>query len=273
MLLNNYRNSFVRNPIVGAFFVLSSFFYSCAALAEDAAAKGLAIATEMSNRDSGWKDSTATMHMALINSSGKRTERELRLQTLEGVKDGDKGLTTFDSPKDVQGTAFLSFSHAVVADEQWLYLPALKRVKRISSANKSGPFMGSEFAFEDLSSNEVEKYKYELLREEKLDGMDCFVVRNFPLYEHSGYLYRDVWVDKEHYRVHKVDFYDRKGSLLKTLTQKNYQKYLDKYWRADQFVVVNHQTKKSTELTWKDYKFNTGLSEADFDRNSLMRAK
>lgn len=241
--------------------------------AEDASTKGLAIATEAEKRDTGWKDSTASMQMLLINAKGQKTSREVRLKTLEGVNDGDKSLSVFDSPKDVQGTAFLSFSHAVTPDEQWLYLPALKRVKRISSANKSGPFMGSEFAFEDLSSNELAKYRYEFLRDEKVDGDDCFVVRNFPQYEHSGYQYRDVWLDKLHYRIYKVEYHDRKGALLKTLTQKNFQLYLGKYWRAEQFIMVNHQTNKSTELTWKDYQFQTGLTEADFNRNSLMRTK
>lgn len=243
------------------------------ASAEDAKTKGLAIATEANARDTGWKDSTASMHMVLINAKGQKTQRELRLQSLEGVNDGDKSLTVFDSPKDVQGTAFLSFSHAVTPDEQWLYLPALKRVKRISSANKSGSFMGSEFAFEDLSSNEIEKYSYEYLRDELVDGQECYVVRNFPEYEHSGYKHRDVWIDKLHYRTLKVEYFDRKGSLLKTLTQKNFQIYLEKYWRADHFVMVNHLTHKSTELTWNNYQFQTGLTDADFNRNSLMRTK
>lgn len=243
------------------------------AFAEDAKTRGLAIATEANARDSGWKDSTASMHMTLINAKGLKTERELRLQSLEGVHDGDKSLSVFDSPKDVQGTAFLSFSHAITPDEQWLYLPALKRVKRISSANKSGPFMGSEFAFEDLSSNEIEKYNYEYLRDEQFDAQETFVVRNYPQYEHSGYQYRDVWIDKLHYRTLKVEYHDRKGALLKTLTQKNFKVYLGKYWRAEQFVMVNHQTNKSTELNWKDYQFQTGLTDADFNRSSLMRTK
>jgi len=241
--------------------------------AEDAAAKGLSIVTEADKRDTGWKDSTASMHMVLINAAGQRSEREIRIKNLEVIGDGDKSQSIFDSPKDVQGTSFLSFSHALVPDEQWLYLPALKRVKRISSANKSGPFMGSEFAFEDLSSNEIAKYTYEYLRDETIDGMDCYVVRSFPQYEHSGYKYRDSWIDKAEYRLIKADFYDRKGALLKTLTQSGYKQYLNQYWRANQFIMVNHQTNKRTELTWKDYQFHVGLTDADFNRNSLMRSK
>ncbi len=74
--------------------------------------------------------------------------------------DGDKSLFVFDEPRDVQGTAFLIHAHREDADDQWLYLPALKRVKRISSANRSGSFMGSEFAYEDMTAQEVEKFTY-----------------------------------------------------------------------------------------------------------------
>lgn len=247
--------------------------FASLAFAADIKQQGLEIAQEADRRDSGWKDATAEMQMVLINANGQKSLREVRLKFFEVIGDGDKSLSVFDSPKDVQGTAFLSFSHALVPDEQWLYLPALKRVKRIASANKSGPFMGSEFAFEDLSSTEVAKYTYEFLRNEEWDGQDCYVIRNIPQYEHSGYRHRDVWIDKKHFRTLKIDFYDRKGALLKTLTQKNHKLYLDKYWRAEHFSMVNHQTHKMTELIWKNYQFQTGLSDADFNRNSLMRTK
>ena len=106
--------------------------------------KGLAIAVEADKRDSGWQDSTANMRMILANKQGETSERAIRIKSKEtaGQDNGDKSLTVFDSPKDIRGTAFLSYSHIVSADDQWLYLPALKRVKRISSANKSGPFNG-----------------------------------------------------------------------------------------------------------------------------------
>ena len=120
--------------------------------------KGLEIAVEADRRDTGFHDSTATMAMLLKNRRGDESTRDIRVRTLEQKNDGDKSLTIFDRPADVKGTAFLSFTHKSGPDDQWLYLPALKRVKRISSRNKSGPFMGSEFAYEDLSSQEVEKY-------------------------------------------------------------------------------------------------------------------
>ncbi|MDH3282599.1 MAG: outer membrane lipoprotein-sorting protein, partial [Gammaproteobacteria bacterium] len=142
--------------------------------------KGLDIAVEADRRDSGWRDSKADMHMILRNRQGEVSERAIRVRTLEVEGDGDKSLIIFDHPADIKGTAFLSYTHATEPDDQWLYLPALKRVKRIASANKSGPFMGSEFAYEDISSQEVEKYAYTYLRDEEIDGQPAFVLERTP---------------------------------------------------------------------------------------------
>ncbi|MDH5776959.1 MAG: outer membrane lipoprotein-sorting protein, partial [Gammaproteobacteria bacterium] len=165
------------------------------------------------------------------------------------------------------------FTHSKKPDDQWLYLPALKRVKRISSANKSGPFMGSEFAYEDISSQEVDKYTYKYLRDEKLEGKDCFVIERKPTYEYSGYTRMVSWVDKNMYQARKVEFYDRKNSLIKTLSMSKFKQYKGKFWRALQMDMMNHQTKKSTTLEWKDYKFQSGLKSRDFDKNALKRLR
>ena len=241
--------------------------------AETPEEKGLAIAIEADRRDTGWQDQTARLKMVLRNRHGQESTRLIRTRSLEVEGDGDKSLSIFDSPRDVKGTAFLSYTHALEPDEQWLYLPALKRVKRISSNNKSGPFMGSEFAYEDLTSQEVEKYTYKFLRDDQLDGRPVFVIERKPAYKYSGYTRLITWLDKEMYQPLKVAFYDRKGSLLKTLTASDYQQYLGRYWRPGHMRMVNHQTQKSTDLYWTDYRFKTGLTARDFDRNSLKRAR
>ncbi len=258
--------------ITAALLTALSYALPTQALA-DAQSKGREIAVEAEKRDRGWGDSSAELEMILTNKHGKSSTRKLTIKSLEVEGDGDKSLSVFQQPRDVKGTAFLSFSHSLEPDQQWLYLPALKRVKRIASANKSGPFLGSEFAFEDLSSFEVDKYDYEYLRDDNIDGLDVFVVKYFPLYKHSGYKFQEVWLDKEHYRPRKTDFYDRKGALLKTLVFTGYNQYLDNYWRADGFQVSNHQTGKKTELKWHNYQFGTGLSEKEFNKNSLKRAR
>ena len=138
--------------------------------------KGLEIATRMDERDVGLTDSRSKLTMVLRNKRGQETTRAMRGANLEVQGDGDKSLTIFDNPKDVKGTAFLSHTHSTKPDDQWLFLPALKRVKRISSANKSGPFVGSEFAYEDLTSQELDKYTYNWLRDEDLNGKPVYVI-------------------------------------------------------------------------------------------------
>ena len=235
--------------------------------------QGLAIAKEADRRDVGFGDVISDLKMVLRNRYGEETTRAMRNRTLEQLDDGDKSLIIFDNPRDVKGTAFLSFTHKAESDDQWLYLPALKRVKRIASSNKSGPFMGSEFSYEDLSSQEVEKYHYKYLRDENFDGRDHFVVEYDPVDPKSGYSRQEVWLDKAEYRVWKIDFYDRKGDLLKTLALSDYSQYLDQYWRADSWAMENHQTGKSTLLEFSNWKFQNGLTDRDFSKNSLKRAR
>ena len=257
----------------GIILLSSLIAFTGAVYAETAEEKGMAIAVEADKRDQGWGDQATVMKMTLRNSQGAESTREIRGKTLEVDGDGDKSLTIFDTPRDVKGTAFLSFTHTLKSDEQWLYLPALKRVKRISSSNKSGPFMGSEFAYEDISSQEVAKYKYKFIKDDKYNGRNVFVVEQYPQYKKSGYIKQVAWIDKEMYQPLKIEFYDRKRSLLKTLTQHDYKKHLNKFWRAARLEMVNHQTGKSTTLLWTSYKFKNGFSKRDFDRNSLKRAR
>lgn len=238
-------------------------------------ARGLAIAQETERRDLGFQDSSSTMKMVLTNAYGETSERELRNMVLEVTEEneGDWSLIVFDKPRDVDGTALLSYAHILDPDDQWMYLPAVARVKRISSVNKSGPFMGSEFAFEDFASQEVGKYSYTWLRDEPCGEMTCHVVERTPLYEHSGYTRQIAWTDTTDYQPRKIEFYDRKNDLLKTLTMSDYRLYNDKYWRAHDLFMENHQTSKTTRLVWADYEFGSGLSASDFTTNALKRAR
>ena len=235
--------------------------------------QGLAIAKSYDQADQGFESSFVKLRMVLRNKQGQESTRFMENKTLELVEDGDKSLIVFKSPKDVEGTATLTFTHKTTSDDQWLYLPAIKRVKRISSDNKSGPFMGSEFAYEDLSSDEVEKYSYKFLKNEQFNGFNTAVVEQDPVDPKSGYKRRVVWynLDKNH-RLEKIEFYDRKNSLLKTLTYSDYKQYEDKYWRAGKFLMINHQTGKETELFFEDWDLKTGLVDTDFSQNSLRRA-
>ena len=243
-------------------------------IAETPEEKGLAIAIDADRRDTGFKDYTSEMRMILRNKHGKESVRQMRMKVLEVEGDGDKSLTVFDNPRDVKGTAFLNYTHKVGDDDQWLYLPALKRVKRISSRNKSGSFVGSEFSYEDISSQEVEKYTYKWIRDENYEGQQCFVVDHYPVdKKNSGYMRQVVWTDKKEYRPLKIEFFDKKNSHLKTLIFSGYKKYLERYWRADKLQMTNHQNGKSTTLEFSNYVFLTGLKPTDFNKNSLKRVR
>ena len=259
-------------PATGRNTVASAVATSTAS-APSAAERGLEIAVEADRRDTGFSDSQVSLKMILRNRRGDESTREMRTQILEVEGDGDKAVIVFNQPRDVKGTAFLSHTHKEGSDDQWLYLPALKRVKRIASNNKAGPFMGSEFAYEDISSQEVEKYTYRYLRDEVLDGQSTFVVERDPVDSRSGYSRQVVWYDQAEYRPIKVEFYDRKETLLKTLTFHEYEQYLGQFWRAHRQEMVNHQTGKSTTLLWDDYSFRHGLTDRNFDKNSLKRAR
>ena len=246
---------------------------TAALVAQTPEERGLQIAQEADKRDEGFGDIKVKLTMILRNRHGQESTRYMRNKTLEVSGDGDKSIIVFDSPRDVKGTASMTFTHKTGPDDQWLYLPAIKRVKRISSNNKSGPFMGSEFAFEDLSSQEVEKYTYKYIKEENLNGTNTYVVERYPVDKKSGYTRQIAWYNADNYRIEKTEFYDRKDALLKTLTFLKYKQYLDKFWRQDEMLMINHQTGKETRLIFAEYQFQTGLSERDFTQNSLKRAR
>lgn len=241
---------------------------------QDPVARGVAIAKEWQRRDNDFGDYKADMKMILINAAGASTERAMRLSVLEvpDENEGDKTLIVFDRPADVRGTKVLTHSHILTPDDQWLYLPAMKRVKRISSSNKSGPFLGSEFAYEDIASQEFSKYKYRWLRDEPCGDNTCFVVESRPLYAKSGYTRLVNWYD-DSYRIWRVEYFDRKNTLLKVLIPSGYTLYLKRFWRASELQMENVQTGKKTRLIYDSYTFNTGLKDKDFRKNALQRTR
>ena len=265
-----------RAKIVVSIILLSVFLclFSLSGFADDRADMGYQIACEADRRASGFCDFRAEMEMILRNRPGRESHRRIRVRAMETENDGDKSLTIFDSPADVRGTALLTHSHKSGDDDQWLYLPALKRVKRISSRNKSGAFMGSEFSYEDLGSLEIEKYTYKYLGEDNLNDHQCFMLERSPKdKKNSGYSRIISWLDQDEYRVWKEEYYDKRNRLLKTLTLGKYQLYLKTVWRAHFMHMVNHQTGKETDLIWSNFFFRTGLSSKDFNKNSLKRAR
>ena len=240
------------------------------AVAGPAEDKGLELSRKVDQANDGWRGESSTMEMLLINAHGDKTTRKLTSRVVESDGDGDRSRIEFLWPADVKGTRMLTWTHKKGDDDQWLFLPAVNRVKRIASSNKSGSFMGSEFAYEDLGSQEVEKYKHKFIEESKLDGRSSWKIDRVPVDTRSGYSRIVTWIDVQYMNPTKVEYYDRKGELLKTAKFSGYVKQ-SKWWRAGQIVMLNHQTKKESRLSWTDRKVEQPFSQDDFRSDGLER--
>ena len=222
------------------------------ALAAAATDKGFEIAARSDRTDLGFGASEVELKMILRNAAGQKATRSLR-----------------SSPRD----PWKGRSKILDPDDQWLYLPALKRVKRISSSNKSGPFVGSEFAFEDFTAIELNKFDYTHVGVEACGDLQCDVLERTPRYENSGYTRQVAWVDQTDFQIRKVEFYDRRGDLLKVLELSDYRKYENGVWRAHRLSMNNVQTQKQTELIYENYSFDTKLADGDFVKGRLSRLR
>jgi outer membrane lipoprotein-sorting protein len=238
-----------------------------------AADEGERIFAEVSRRDRGYGDQQASVSMQLKRKSGSPATRLMDIAILEVPNEGTRTVVTFNSPLDVKGTKVLTYSREISDDEQWIYLPAFKRVKQISDANKATSFMGSEFTYEDINSLNVQlqEFSYRFVRSEALDGTACAVVERVPRYSRSGYKRQLAWIDQARFIVLKVEYYDPKDALLKTLALGKFQQYLDSFWRAGEMVMTNHQSGDATSLSWSNYRFKTGLAASDFSAAALKR--
>ncbi len=230
-----------------------------------------AVVDEADRRVSGYADFTAAMTMTLRGSDGSERVRKMHILGLEVPEDGDKTLVVFDLPRDLQGTSILTVSHPDSPSDQWLYLPAIRRTRRIATSNRSSSFMGSEFTFEDIGSQDLRQYRYRYIREETLDGTASHVLERFPLDDGSAYARQVLWMDTEEYRLLRVDYYDREDTHVKSLRVEGYQQYEGGQWRPDRMVMNELASGKSTTLEWSEYAFATGLSDGDFDPRRLGR--
>lgn len=247
----------------------------CSGLAQaNDPARGQALAEAAYKKAEGFGDVQAEAEMKIRNGRGGEALRALRIKLLDLPGPAGRGLTQVLAPKDVKGTALLTHTTAESENEQWLYMPALKRVKRIASSGRSGPFMGSEFSFEDFSAQQPEKYHFTWLRAEACGELSCEVLERRPRDPaSSAYASALVWLDQPELRIQKVEFYDRQNALVKTLTISGYQRYQNKFWRADRLTMRNARTGAETALSWSKIRFGNGLTERDFDQNSLAALK
>lgn len=235
--------------------------------------KGLEIAQKMQKANNGFVGEESLMEMVLIDAYGAKTTRIMKGMVMEVEGDGDKSISIFQNPKDVKGTKMLTHTHKEGDDDQWLYLPTVRRVKRITSSNKSSSFMGSEFSYEDLGSQEIEKYNYKWLNDIKIGKDAGWKVERVPKTK-SGYSKMVMYVSQKLLNPVKIEYYDRKSELLKVAEFSNWKGYTvggKKMWRSNKIHMKNVQTKKESIFEWKERKIGVKHKTREFNKNSLKR--
>jgi hypothetical protein len=217
---------------------------------------------------SGYKSSISKTTMILKNSNGEENIRKLEIKKLENI-DGDKSLINFLYPLDIKDTKLLSYEVIGGDDKQWLYLSALKRVKRISSRNKSGSFMASEFSYEDISSQNYKNYTYDAdVKKITIDAKKYFVITRIPKDKNSGYSKQVVYIDANSFLAKFGEYYDKQNRLLKNVEFLEYIE-IDGIYRIKKINMINVQNKKSSMLTWDDDKIDQKLNKKDFTKRAL----
>lgn len=214
-------------------------------------------------------DTQGELTMTLVNKQGGQRVRNL-VQYTKDYGDMEKKIMFFMAPADVRGTSFMNWSYTDGRDDdQWIYLPALKRIKRISSEGKGDYFMGSDFTYDDLGDRHPDEDKHTLLHEETVNGHACWVVESTP--KDTDYMYSKTitWVMKDSYLGIKREFYDVRGRLLKILNIKKFEK-IDGFWTILETEMVNVQKDHSTRMQMDNIKINQGIPDRKFTERSMM---
>jgi outer membrane lipoprotein-sorting protein len=232
--------------------------------------EGTAISKKADQLVRGFKDLKYESTMELIGTKGDIVERKMVTLTLERKDSKDYSIIQFLNPADVRGTGLLTHQDPSGDDKQWLYLPELRRVKKISSSNKSGSFMGSEFSYEDISGNTFGKWNYKKLADAKINGEDCYVIERIPNYKNSGYSKTKSFIRKSDNLPIRTEFFDRKKSLLKVQTISGYVK-VGEAWLWTEILVENLQTGKKSKLTVGKRTTGHKLKDGDFNKRKLKR--
>lgn len=235
---------------------------------------GHQIAVNVDEREDG-DDQISESTWTLTNKAGKtRIRHTLRYwKDYDGTDSGlsSKSFIYFDTPPDVKDTTFLNWSQEDYAadDDQWIYLPALRKVRRIASGDKENSFMGSDLIYDDMGDREVEEDTFTLLRVENDNGTKMYVVQAVAKKENYIYSKRIAWVNAETWTIPKIEFYDRKGRLLKIMESDWVQ--TDGIWNPAKMVVNNQLTGHRTQIENSNVKYNQGLKESLFTERSLRK--
>jgi outer membrane lipoprotein-sorting protein len=258
-------------------FIAAVVFLLAAGAAFAQAPAGTSAYDIMKLADERYTGDTARYNLTMTLDSGRGAPRVREVSWYyKNFGDTDKTLMVFRNPRDVAGTGYLSFSYddnqndGGRDDDMWLYLPAMKRVRRIAGSGKNDSFMGTDFTYEDMGSRGLNKDMFSLRGEEAVDGAACWVVEAKAKDGKGPYGRRVIWVRQDSYIFAAVDFYDRQDRPLKTLRVSGIDQ-IDGVWTARKMEMTNLRNKHSTIIEMSGISFNVPLEDSLFTVTNLER--
>ncbi len=214
----------------------------------------------------------AKMDLVLEKANGSKRERKVESWAMD-IGEDTKTMMFFTYPGDVKGTGFLTWNYDEIGkdDDKWLYMPALKKTRRISgSSSKTDYFMGTDFTYDDMGDRNIDEDEHKLLREEKCNGFDCYVVESVPKDKREIYSKRISWIRKDCFMGVKVEYYDKLGALHRVLNISDI-KQVQGFWTRGKMVMENVQTKHKTVITFSDMKYDLKIDSEMFNVAKLEK--
>jgi hypothetical protein len=212
--------------------------------------------------------------MKLVNKRNRVRERRIKSYSMDIGKDTKK-IMFFNYPGDVKGTGFLTWDYDEIGkdDDKWLYLPAMKKTRRISgSSAKTDYFMGSDFTYDDMGKRNVDEDTHKTLKEETVEGQKCWVIESTSKDKRDIYTKKISYIRQDNYVAVKVKYYDRLNKLHRILNLSEIEK-IDGFWIAQKLHMENVQNKHKTILEIKNPKFNIKLKSNNFTVSKLKKSR
>jgi predicted RND superfamily exporter protein len=241
----------------------------------EAIPSGLQLANNINQVDDG-QFVSRKMHMKMVDKRGKVRER-LTLGFRQYYGDEKRTILFYLAPKNIKDTAFLTYDYTSKEDDQWLYLPALRKARRISASDRGDYFLGTDFTYEDIKKEgkvETKDYTFTTLAEEIIDGKKTYQVEGLPIDKKTakelGYGKVQWWVDSSNWVVIKAKYWDRKLNELKTLSVSDIR-LVDGIWTRHQMKSINQKTGHSTEFTFSEVDYKSKVKDSLFSRQSITR--
>ncbi len=218
-----------------------------------------------------YADSTSETTMTLTNKSGQqRVRKTFGTSKLDANGIDNKRMTRFLEPTDVKGTVSLLVEHSDKDDDIWIYLPSVKKVRRLISSNKKDSFVGTDFSYGDVIGHKVKEWNHTIVKEEEVDGKPCYVIETTPkdatVKTNTGYSKRIGWIQKDNFVTVKAVSYDEAGELLKEAKYSHWKEVdtVKHKWQAGILEAKNLQTGHSTVITIDQFKVNNGVKDDFF---------